>query len=99
VDAVRQKLYEILEGSDKWDKQARGLQVTNTTECSIELRALMSASDSSKMWDLRCEVREELMTFFQKNFPESLPKIRLILNAAIEKEQDIGLLKRSPVLK
>jgi hypothetical protein len=53
-----------------------GIQVTDCKEKTIEIRALMSASDSSKAFDLRCYIRENLISFIQKNYPESLPKIR-----------------------
>jgi hypothetical protein len=52
------------------------LQVTNTNEKTVELRALMSAPDASTAWNLRCEIREKLLTYIQKNYPEGLPKIR-----------------------
>lgn len=76
VDEVRQELQRILESSPLWDHQAGGLQVTNASERTIELRALVSASDSSKAWDLRCEVREKLIKFLQDRYPGSLPKDR-----------------------
>ena len=53
-----------------------GLVVTNATERTVELRALMSAVDASTAWDLRCHVREKLIEFVQKNYPEALPKLR-----------------------
>ena len=52
------------------------LQVTNATERAVELRALMSAADASAAWDLRREVREKLISFVQKNYPQALPKVR-----------------------
>jgi hypothetical protein len=42
----------------------------------VELRALASAGDASNAWDLRCEIREKLIAYIQKNFPESLPRLR-----------------------
>jgi hypothetical protein len=42
----------------------------------MEIRALMSAPDASIAWDLRCEVREKLIDFIQKRYPDSLPKVR-----------------------
>ncbi len=76
VDDIRRELGNILQTTDLWDKQAWGLQVTNATERTLELRALMSASDSSKLWDLRCLIREKLIKFIGNNYPQSLPKIR-----------------------
>ncbi len=76
VDAVRQELHRILRTSDLWDKKVWGLQVTNATEHTVELRALMGASDSGKAWDLRCQVREQLLDFLRREYPESLPRVR-----------------------
>jgi small-conductance mechanosensitive channel len=76
VEEVRQELLHILKSSGMWDGKVWVLQVTNATEHTMELRALMSAPDSSKAWDLRCHVREKLINFLQERYPESLPKTR-----------------------
>jgi small-conductance mechanosensitive channel len=77
VEEVRQELRQILESTNLWDGRVCVLQVTDANEKSVELRALMSAEDSSKAWDLRCYVREKLITFMQEQFPESLPRLRV----------------------
>ena len=77
VKEVRNELTRILKNSAKWDNKVDVLQVTNATEKTVELRALMSAADSPAMWDLRCEVRENLLDFLQRRFPECLPLIRI----------------------
>lgn len=79
MEEVRQELYNILEKSPYWDKKVKVLQVTNTTEHTVELRALMSAADSPTAWNLRCEVREKLIEFLQKKYPKSLPRTRVEL--------------------
>jgi small-conductance mechanosensitive channel len=84
VEAVRTELQKILKDSQLWDGKVSVLQVTNTSEHTIELRALMSAQDASKAWDLRCLVREKLVEFIQKNYPDSLPKLR----ASFQQHQD-----------
>lgn len=76
IEAVREELHRILKSSELWDGKVCVLQVTNTSDRTIELRALMSAQDASKGWSLRCEVREKLIEFIQKNYPQSLPKVR-----------------------
>jgi small-conductance mechanosensitive channel len=76
VEKVRQELKRILDSTDMWDGKVWGLQVTDATDRTIQLRALMSAADSGKAWNLRCYVREKLITFLQTRHPESLPKAR-----------------------
>ena len=77
VDRVRTQLHHILEESDLWDRKVWGLQVTDTSERAMELRALMGARNSGDAWTLRCEVREKLIAFLQREYPQSLPRLRL----------------------
>lgn len=76
VDAVRNELHRILRASDLWDGKAWGLQVTDSSEQTMQLRALMSARDSGKAWDLRCHVRERLVDYLQREYPGALPRLR-----------------------
>jgi small-conductance mechanosensitive channel len=78
VEAVRAELTRILEASTLWDRKVNVLQVTESRERTLELRALASASDAGRSFDLRCEVREKLVAFIQKNYPGSLPRVRVI---------------------
>jgi hypothetical protein len=43
---------------------------------SIELRVLVTAIDSGRSWDLRCHVREGLVSYLQREFPQYLPTRR-----------------------
>ena len=79
VDALRGELQRILENSKEWDRKVCVLQVTNATERSVELRALMSAPDASKAWDLRCRVREQLISFVLEKYPDVLPRLRAVM--------------------
>jgi hypothetical protein len=50
--------------------------VTDAKERTIELRAIMSANSSGQAFDLRCEVREKLLDFLQREYPSALPRER-----------------------
>jgi small-conductance mechanosensitive channel len=76
VDEVREELHRVLAASGMWDGKVWGLQVSNLTDRTVELRALMSAPGSSEAWDLRCYVREKMVEFLQRRFPNSLPRAR-----------------------
>ena len=52
------------------------LQLTDATGHTVQLLALMDARDSGTTWDFRCYVREKLIDFLQRNYPESLPRTR-----------------------
>jgi len=76
IDEIRAELIRILEASGKWDGVAASVLVTDATESTIKVRALMSAPDSSTAWELRCLVREKLIEFLQDKHPEALPARR-----------------------
>ncbi len=76
VDAIRKKLTEIASQSKLWNGQVVNLQVSDCKETTIELRALISANNASAAWDLRCEVREKLIEFLQREHPYALPRRR-----------------------
>ena len=76
VDRLRQKLDEILRESKLWDGKVANLQVTDTPEFMVELRALVSARNPGETWNLRCEVREKLIAFLQAEYPQALPRQR-----------------------
>jgi small-conductance mechanosensitive channel len=76
VEELRKELQSLAEKSPHWDGNVCTLQVTGTTERAMEIRALVSAEDSSKAWNLRCEVREKLINFVQENYPQALPVFR-----------------------
>ncbi|MDD2380175.1 MAG: mechanosensitive ion channel, partial [Mariniphaga sp.] len=78
-DALRKELTRLLEISPLWDKKVNVLQVTDAKPNSVEVRALVSAKDSSTAWDLRVYIREKMIEFLQKNYPESLPKTRILV--------------------
>ncbi|MGL1862243.1 MAG: mechanosensitive ion channel family protein [Pseudodesulfovibrio sp.] len=80
VEALRLEAQRIVseEGKDLWDGRYCGLQVTDTSPDSIELRVLVTAADAPKCWDLRCLVRENLINFMKINYPDALPQRRLV---------------------
>ena len=86
IEELRKELGNILKSNEKWDGRVNVLQITGATERTIELRALMSAANSSDAWDLRCYVREKLIGLIQERYPLSLPKTR----AELQKNPEAG---------
>jgi small-conductance mechanosensitive channel len=76
IEAMREKLKEIVENSKDWNGHTVTLLVTDTRETTMEVRAVMSANSSGQAWNLRCEVREEMIAFLQAEHPEALPRRR-----------------------
>lgn len=73
---LREELTRLCEEAPEWDRRVCLLQVTDTNEHAMQLRALVSSSDSGRNWDLRCHVREGLLAFVQANHPDALPRWR-----------------------
>ncbi len=59
-----------------WDQRVCVLQVVDSSERAVQLRALVSSADSSRNWDLRCHVREHLIGFIAREHPHCLPQLR-----------------------
>ncbi|AJE48285.1 mechanosensitive ion channel family protein [Celeribacter indicus] len=76
VDEIRAKVQEFVRESPYWDGQVANLQVTDSASDVVELRGLMSARTSPRLWELRCEVREKLLTWLQRSYPTALPRTR-----------------------
>jgi small-conductance mechanosensitive channel len=73
VEALRAELPRILERSKLWDGQVQVVHVTDATERSLQIRALVSARDSGALFDLRCYTREALIRFLNDRQPDALP--------------------------
>lgn len=82
VDELRNELDKVLEDTNLWDGVTKVIQVTESTEKSMQLRVLVSAADSPSAWDLRCFVRERLIKFIQEKYPEHLPVARANINTS-----------------
>lgn len=63
VDEVRREFERIVARSPLWDRRVARLEVTDSGDATMELRALVSAANSTDLWALRCEVREKLISF------------------------------------
>lgn len=77
VAPVAAELERLVRDDKDWDRRVCVLQVTDANERAMQLRALVSSSDSSRNWDLRCRVRAGLIAFIQGRYPESLPQSRV----------------------
>lgn len=77
VDVIRSKTDEIVRQSPNWDGNIAGVQVTDFRDSTMELRILVTARTAGKAFDLRCEVREKLITFLQAEHAYALPRLRM----------------------
>lgn len=80
---IRAELRRLCEASPYWDKKVCALQVTDTTDQSVQLRVLVSAANSGNAWELRVYLREMLLEYIRENHPESLPRTRAELQTSM----------------
>jgi small-conductance mechanosensitive channel len=76
VKELRSQLERVVKAAPMWDGDVVGLQVTNLTDRSMEVRCLMSAADSGKAFNLQCLVREEMMDWVREHYPTAFPTAR-----------------------
>src|SRR5689334_22410456 len=76
VSRIRQRLERAVRESKLWDSAVVNLQVVETDAKTMQLRALVSARNAPNSWDLRCEIREKLVSFLQREMPKALPRER-----------------------
>ena len=80
IPPLRDELTRLLNAHPLWDKRVNVVQVTDNKELNVEVRFLMSARNSGQAFDLRCDIRENMIAFIRENYPDSLPKTRLEFN-------------------
>lgn len=83
LQPLREELERLCRASLDWDGRYFGLQVTESSEHAMQVRALVTSGDSSRAWNLRCSVREGLVAFLQRDYPDCLPRWRGELSDAV----------------
>lgn len=76
VDAIRAEARRIVDAAPEWDRRVFAVQVTDATERTMQVRILVSARNAGKAFDLRCKVREEVLAFLAREYPQCLPQVR-----------------------
>jgi small-conductance mechanosensitive channel len=76
VPRIRSYLEQAVRETKRWDGAVVNLQVVDTDQRTIQLRALVSARNAPQSWDLRCEIREKILAFLRTEMPEALPRQR-----------------------
>jgi small-conductance mechanosensitive channel len=88
VNAARTTFMEILEASEEWDHRSASLVLTDATGGHLSVRCVVSAQDSGALWTLRTSVREQMVTWLQREHPEALLQTRVLLpDAPVEEDR------------
>lgn len=77
VDELRKEFMRFMASSEHWDGETASLYVIDTTEKSMQIRALVSAKNADNAFHLKVYAREHLIKFIQQNYPNCLPKNRV----------------------
>lgn len=85
---MREELDRVLARTDLWDGRASVLQVTEATGGLIRVRILVTAADAPTLFDLRCYVREAMVTWMQHTMPDALPVQRVLVMDAGRADSD-----------
>jgi small-conductance mechanosensitive channel len=75
IDPLRDRLHRITRAHGLWDGRVCRLQVVQLSERSMKVKAVVSAEDADKAWDLKCDVREGMIGFMREEYPVFLPRI------------------------
>ena len=86
VEALRAKAKQVVEASPLWDKKVFAVQITDFRERTMEIRVLVSAADGGNLFELRCQIREQLILFLKQEHPQALPRTRTEVEAPIGHE-------------
>lgn len=86
IEEVRKELRRICESTKLWQGNVCELQASDSTERTVQLRALVDARNSDDAWNLKCLIREKLIEFLQEKYPGSLPRMRGELTAEVNTE-------------
>lgn len=73
MEPLRVEAQRLCSSLQEWDGRVCVVQVTDTNEHGMQIRILVSAADSPRAFDLRCKVREGLLDFVQRHYPDCLP--------------------------
>lgn len=84
VAPLRAEFARQVDADPRWDKRAQGVQVTNMTDESIEVRLLMTAANSGDLFDLRCAIREGMLAWIRREMPDALRRNRTLPMAPVE---------------
>ena len=79
VNELREEFLRYVEAHPAWDGRTKSMVIADAKETSIQIRALVSASDPEKLWTLRCDVREAMISYIQEKHPAHLVKTRVTM--------------------
>ncbi|OIQ89600.1 miniconductance mechanosensitive channel MscM precursor [mine drainage metagenome] len=77
IEPIRAELKRLCAADPDWDERYALVHVTESDDHALQVRLLMSAANSARAWELRCRVREAMVAYLQREWPQHLPNRRL----------------------
>lgn len=87
LTAVRAEVGRICTGNPLWDERAQAVHVTDASEQTMTVRVIVTARNSGDAFNLRCQVREGVLTYLRENQPDALPHRREV---SLQRSLDAG---------
>ncbi|WP_445620467.1 mechanosensitive ion channel family protein [Kushneria sp. Sum13] len=79
LDALQEEATRIAQNSPLWSGVVCKVQLLEMTEYNMQLRVLVSARGGGDTFDLRCEMREGLIRFIAREYPDAFPRMRVMM--------------------
>jgi small-conductance mechanosensitive channel len=76
LEPLRAELKRIVEAAPEWDQRTATIVAIDATPTTLKIRALVSGSTSGRASDLGYKVREGLLAFLAREYPDCLPRVR-----------------------
>jgi len=76
IDHIRQKVQELLEENENWDRKYWVLEMTDVSESTVTVRLTASAPNGPQVWWLKVQIREALYKYVRDHHPQWLPRGR-----------------------
>ena len=84
MQILRTEAQRICAASPAWDGRHCKLDVTDTADHGVQIRLEVTAANADLLWRVRCDVREGLVDFMQRQYPQHLPRMRAELHPSAE---------------
>jgi small-conductance mechanosensitive channel len=82
IGPLRDQARKVVEAAPEWDKREFKVQVEDMNDATIGVRILVSAGHPERLWDLRCRVREDMLAWLAREYPDFIPPIRAVAPAS-----------------
>lgn len=80
IEPLRAELERICNASPVWDQRVCKVQVTDANDRAMQLRFLISAQNAGDAFELRCVIREGILSYVSRHYPHGLPRVRSSLD-------------------